>query len=89
MKKNIGAQVKCILHPVFRNIPTGRQRRNNMQTVVDLHQGIEQLMSRPHGRLALGKCRVQGGNTGEFIVMKYILFLTGLIITGDKNSVSQ
>ena len=89
MKKDIGTQVKCIHHPVFRNIPTGRQRRNNMQTVIDLYKGIEQLMSRPHGSLAFGKCRIQGGNTGELIIVKYILFLPGFIITGDKKSASQ
>ena len=86
MKEHIISQVKGVGFFIIRDIPTGCQGRHDVQIAVNLHQGVVQLVYRPHNGLVLGKSGVNGGNSSLFIVMKEILLPLFTAVAGSQYS---
>ena len=74
---------------VIRNFPSLCQGRNDLQTVVDLNQGIEKLVGRPHRRLRFGEGGIQGSDAIIFIVMKDLSAFFLPVIAGYQEEQDQ
>src|SRR5687767_5547569 len=68
MKENTGPQMERIYLAVSRHIPAIGQGWNDLEVIIGFNQRIVQLMHRPNDALVFGARRIEGGNTGSFIV---------------------
>lgn len=85
-KKNIGPQVKGKPEVIIRYLPAFCQRWFDLHIAVDLHQGIVQLVHRPHYLLVFCKGRVQRSQPAAFIITEYLFIGMPVRIAGKEDT---
>lgn len=90
VKKNTGPQMERVYLAVSRHIPAVCKGWNDLQGIVGFYQRIVQLVHRPNDALVLGKCRVKGGYSGSFIIVKHLLITICTAAAGiEQNSAGK